>query len=49
VHGICILSVTGKLQVATQASVQRLLDLLLDRFLGAAVPVTRARTSRKSR
>ncbi len=34
-HGICMLAVTGKLQVATQASVQRLLDLLLDKFLGA--------------
>ena len=32
-HGICMLAVTGKLQVATQASVQRLLDVLLDRFL----------------
>jgi AcrR family transcriptional regulator len=38
-HGICMLAVTGKLQVATQASVQRLLDLLLDRFLiGAPQP-----------
>jgi AcrR family transcriptional regulator len=35
-HGICMLAVTGKLQVATQASVQRLLDLLLDRFLGSS-------------
>ena len=34
-HGICMLAVTGKLQVATQASVQRLLDVLLDRFLSA--------------
>jgi AcrR family transcriptional regulator len=34
-HGICMLAVTGKLQVATQASVQRLLDLLLDRFLSS--------------
>jgi AcrR family transcriptional regulator len=34
-HGICMLAVTGKLQVATQASVQRLLDVLLDKFLGA--------------
>jgi AcrR family transcriptional regulator len=33
VHGACILAVTGKLQVGTQASVQRLLDVLLDRFL----------------
>ena len=32
-HGICVLAVTGKLQVATHASVQRLLDVLLDRFL----------------
>jgi hypothetical protein len=32
-HGICMLAVTGKLQVATQASVQSLLELLLDRFL----------------
>lgn len=36
VHGICMLAVTGKLQVATQASVQRLLDLLLDKFLGTS-------------
>ena len=43
-HGICMLAVTGKLQVATQASVQRLLDVLLDKFLGA--PVARASTSR---
>src|SRR5689334_1743951 len=40
-HGICMLAVTGKLQVATQASVQRLLDLLLDRFLGATSTPTR--------
>jgi AcrR family transcriptional regulator len=46
-HGICMLAVTGKLQVATQASVQRLLDLLLDRFLGAPVTRTPARVSRK--
>jgi AcrR family transcriptional regulator len=40
-HGICMLAVTGKLQVATQASVQRLLDILLDRFLApvATTPV----------
>ena len=30
-----MLAVTGKLQVATQASVQRLLELLLDSFLAA--------------
>jgi AcrR family transcriptional regulator len=42
-HGICMLAVTGKLQVATQASVQKLLDLLLDRFLGAAQPSRRSR------
>jgi AcrR family transcriptional regulator len=35
-HGICMLAVTGKLQVATQASVQRLLDLLLDKFLSTS-------------
>jgi AcrR family transcriptional regulator len=33
VHGACMLAVTGKLQVGTQASVQRLFDILLDRFL----------------
>jgi AcrR family transcriptional regulator len=46
-HGICMLAVTGKLQVATQASVQRLLDLLLDRFLGA--PVARPAPAKKAR
>ena len=45
-HGICMLAVTGKLQVATQASVQRLLDVLLDRFLGAAVGKTTVSRSR---
>jgi hypothetical protein len=40
-HGICMLAVTGKLQVATQASVQKLLDLLLDRFLGTSPPPAR--------
>jgi hypothetical protein len=38
-----MLAVTGKLQVATQASVQRLLDVLLDRFLGCATTVRRSR------
>ena len=33
VHGICMLAVSGKLQVGTTASVQKLLDTLLDRFL----------------
>ena len=45
-HGICMLAVTGKLQVATQASVQRLLDVLLDKFLGAPTgktPLSKAR------
>ncbi|HEV7608611.1 MAG TPA: WHG domain-containing protein [Steroidobacteraceae bacterium] len=46
-HGICMLAVTGKLQVATHASVQRLLDVLLDKFLGTsaagAAPPRRAR------
>jgi AcrR family transcriptional regulator len=37
-HGICMLAVTGKLQVVTQASVQRLLDVLLDRFLADVTP-----------
>jgi AcrR family transcriptional regulator len=46
-HGICMLAVTGKLQVATQASVQRLLDLLLDRFLSA--PVGRASKPRRAK
>jgi AcrR family transcriptional regulator len=45
VHGICMLAVTGKLQVATQASVQRLLDVLLDQFLDSAAPLA----SRKAR
>jgi len=40
-HGICMLAVTGKLQVATQASVQRLLDVLLDKFLGESPPKKR--------
>jgi len=43
-HGICMLAVTGKLHIVTQASVQRLLDVLLDRFLGAAAA---PRSSRK--
>lgn len=49
VHGICMLAVTGKLQVATQASVQRLLDVLLDQFLGAGVasPVAKSRPRRR--
>ncbi|MGD9597686.1 MAG: TetR/AcrR family transcriptional regulator [Steroidobacteraceae bacterium] len=34
VHGICMLAVTGKLDVGgTRASVQRLLDLLVERFI----------------
>jgi AcrR family transcriptional regulator len=35
-HGICMLAVTGKLQLVTQASIQKLLDVLLDSFLGSA-------------
>ena len=46
-HGICMLAVTGKLQVATQASVQRLLDLLLDRFLAA--PAGKASKPRRAK
>jgi AcrR family transcriptional regulator len=42
-HGICMLAVTGKLQLVTHASVQRLLDVLLDRFLGDATPSPRSR------
>jgi AcrR family transcriptional regulator len=55
VHGTCMLAVTGKLQVGTQASVQRLLDVLLDRFLEPAprrAPRARAvapRTPERSR
>jgi hypothetical protein len=41
-----MLAVTGKLQVATQASVQRLLDVLLDRFLGDVTAAPRSRTVR---
>ena len=47
-HGICMLAVTGKLQLVTQASVQRLLDVLLDRFL-LVPPAARTRTRRTSR
>jgi AcrR family transcriptional regulator len=46
-HGICMLAVTGKLQVATQASVQRLLDVLLDKFLGVSVTRASAGGARK--
>jgi len=46
-HGICTLAVSGKLQLATQASVQRLLDVLLDRFL--EVPPGRPPAKRKRR
>ncbi|MEZ5498412.1 MAG: TetR/AcrR family transcriptional regulator [Steroidobacteraceae bacterium] len=35
VHGICMLAVTGKLQVGGRASVQALIDVLLDRLLHA--------------
>lgn len=46
-HGICMLAVTGKLQVATHASVQRLLDLLLDKFLG--VPAGRGAINKSTK
>jgi len=50
VHGICMLAVTGKLQIATQASVQRLLDVLLDGFVGAATnPGRRPAAKRQKR
>jgi AcrR family transcriptional regulator len=42
-HGICMLAVTGKLQLATHSSVQKLLDVLLDRFVGAAAAPRRRR------
>lgn len=45
-HGICMLAVTGKLQVVTQASVQRLLDVLLDRFLADVTPSRQSRSVR---
>ena len=49
-HGICMLAVTGKLQIATQASVQRLLDVLLDGFVGAATnPGRRPAAKRQKR
>jgi AcrR family transcriptional regulator len=35
VHGICILAVNAKLEAGPPVSVQRLVDLLLDRFVGA--------------
>jgi AcrR family transcriptional regulator len=41
-HGICMLAVTGKLQLVTQASIQKLLDVLLDRFLGQPARKTKA-------
>jgi len=47
-HGICMLAVTGKLQIATQSSVQRLLDVLLDRFVGTpAIPGRKAAPVRR--
>ena len=49
-HGICMLAVTGKLQVATQASIQKLLDVLLDSFLGSSnAPKSRARRTSRAR
>jgi AcrR family transcriptional regulator len=45
-HGICMLAVTGKLQLVTQASVQKLLDVLLDRFL---LPAPAAATRKRKR
>jgi len=47
-HGICMLAVSGKLQIATQASVQRVLDVLLDRFVGTtAIPGKRGKAKRR--
>lgn len=42
IHGICVLAVTGKLQAGGATSVQRLLDVLLDRFL-EVTPIRRRR------
>lgn len=42
IHGICVLAVTGKLQAGGTTSVQRLLDVLLDRFL-EVTPIRRRR------
>lgn len=36
VHGVCMLAVTGKLQVGGATSVQRLLDVLVGRFVDSA-------------
>jgi AcrR family transcriptional regulator len=47
VHGICVLAVAGKSQAGGAASVQRLLDILLDRFLGA--PRRPAKRRRRSK
>ena len=47
IHGVCMLAVTGKLQVGGPTSVQRLLDHLLDRFIGNTPK--RASTSRRRR
>ena len=47
IHGVCMLAVTGKLQVGGPTSVQRLLDQLLDRFVSKAAPArTAARRAR---
>ena len=48
-HGICTLAVGGKLQVATQASVQRLLDVLLDQFLGVEAQHALKRRRRRAK
>jgi AcrR family transcriptional regulator len=41
VHGLCMLAVTGKLQAGGPASVQRLLDLLVGRFVPEPAPRSR--------
>jgi AcrR family transcriptional regulator len=48
-HGICMLAVTGKLQVATQSSLKRLLDVLLAGLVGEASPTPAPTATRKSR
>ena len=44
-----MLAVSGKLQIATQASVQRLLDVLLDRFVAMpTIPGRKPAAKRRS-
>jgi AcrR family transcriptional regulator len=47
VHGVCMLAVTGKLQVGGPTSVQRLLDVLVGRFVDSA-PRRRRRARKRT-